>query len=72
MGSGEFLPWSEEAERFALSPAPRLGSIGVLPTASAPEGDHVFERWASMAADHFASLGLPRPAARAEETGGHG
>jgi cyanophycinase len=59
MGSGEFLPWSEEAERFALSQVPRSGSIGVLPTASAPEGDHVFDRWATMAADHYASLGLP-------------
>lgn len=59
MGSGEFLPWSEEAERFALGQASRPGSIVILPTASAPEGDHVFDRWGSMAADHYASLGLP-------------
>jgi len=59
MGSGEFLPWSEEAERFALSLGSRSGSIGVLPTASAPEGDQVFERWGNMAADHYATLELP-------------
>ncbi len=58
LGSGEFLPWSEEAERFVLSLTSRSGSIVILPTASAPEGDQVFERWANMAADHYASLGL--------------
>ncbi len=59
MGSGEFLPWSEEAERFALSQASRPGAVVILPTASAPEGDAVFDRWGAMAADHYASLGLP-------------
>jgi cyanophycinase len=58
MGSGEFLPWSEEAERFALGLAGRSGSIGVLPTASAPEGDDVFDRWARLASDHYARVGL--------------
>jgi cyanophycinase len=58
MGSGEFLPWSEAAERFVLSLTSRPGSIVVLPTASAPEGDQVFERWANMATDHYATLGL--------------
>jgi cyanophycinase len=59
MGSGEFLPWSEEAERFALGLASPSGTIGVLATASAPEGDHVFERWGNMAAEHYAGLALP-------------
>jgi cyanophycinase len=59
MGSGEFLPWSEEAERFALGLASRSGSIAVLPTASAPEGDHIFDRWGNMAAEHYSSLALP-------------
>lgn len=59
MGSGEFLPWSAEAERFALGLASRSGSIAILPAASAPEGDDVFHRWGSMAVDHYASLSLP-------------
>ena len=58
MGSGEFLPWSAEAERFALVSTPRSGPIAILATASAPEGDDVFGRWNSMAAKHYASLGL--------------
>ncbi|MEO8743899.1 MAG: Type 1 glutamine amidotransferase-like domain-containing protein [Candidatus Dormiibacterota bacterium] len=59
MGSGEFLPWSNEAERFALDLTLRTGPIAILPTASAPEGDQVFNRWANMALAHYASLNLP-------------
>ena len=58
LGSGEFLPWSEEAERYVLGPEP-AGPVAVLPTASAPEGDEVFDRWGSMALAHYAELGLP-------------
>ncbi len=57
LGSGEFLPWSEEAERYVLATA-RPGPIAILPTASAREGDHVFDRWASLGLDHYAQLGL--------------
>jgi cyanophycinase len=59
MGSGEFLPWSEAAERHALGPATRNGWIAVLATASAPEGDEVFDRWGGMALAHYEGLGLP-------------
>jgi cyanophycinase len=31
--------------------------VAVLPTASYPDGDDVFERWASMGVAHFAALG---------------
>ena len=57
LGSGEFLPWSEEAERYATGPAPS-GPVAVLPTASAPEGDEVFHRWGGMALAHYADMGL--------------
>jgi cyanophycinase len=30
----------------------------ILPTASAPEGDDVFDRWAGMGAEHYSALGL--------------
>jgi cyanophycinase len=31
--------------------------VAILPTASYPDGEAVFERWAAMGVDHFASLG---------------
>jgi len=57
LGSGEFLPWSEEAERYAIGPAP-AGPVAVLPAASAPEGDAVFDRWGRLALAHYPDLGL--------------
>jgi cyanophycinase len=58
MGSGEFLPWSAEAERYALGPAATHGPVAVLATASAPEGDRVFDSWGTMGLAHFETLGL--------------
>jgi cyanophycinase len=56
MGSGEFEPWSEEVERAALRGRPN--SVAILPTASAPEGDAVFDRWANMGLEHYAAMGV--------------
>jgi cyanophycinase len=56
MGSGEFEPWSEEVERVALEG--RSNSVAILPTASAPEGDAVFDRWANMGLEHYAAMGV--------------
>ena len=59
MGSGEFEPWSEEIDRFSLSRAEfGDGSVAILPTASAPEGDDVFNRWAGMGLDHYKAMGV--------------
>ena len=59
MGSGEFEPWSEEVDRFSLSRAEfGDGSVVILPTASAPEGDEVFNRWAGMGLDHYKRMGV--------------
>jgi cyanophycinase len=58
LGAGEFLPWSEEAERHVLRLTRRTRPIVILPTASAPEGDEVFDRWGRMGLDHYAQLGL--------------
>ncbi len=57
LGSGEFEPWSEEVEREALGG--RAGHVAICPTASAPEGDEVFERWAGMGLEHYAAMGVP-------------
>lgn len=59
LGSGEFQPWSEAADRWLLGRAAGDGSVLILPTASAPEGNEVFDRWASMGLEHFATLGVP-------------
>jgi cyanophycinase-like exopeptidase len=59
LGSGEFEPWSEAADRWLLARASGDGSVMILPTASAPEGEEVFERWASMGLEHYDELGIP-------------
>jgi cyanophycinase-like exopeptidase len=56
MGSGEFEPWSEEVERAALEG--RDGPVAIVPTASASEGDAVFDRWGQMGLDHYAAMGI--------------
>jgi cyanophycinase len=56
MGSGEFEPWSEAVERAALDGSG--GHVAVLPTASSAEGDAVFDRWGSLAREHYASMGV--------------
>ncbi|MGZ4115373.1 MAG: Type 1 glutamine amidotransferase-like domain-containing protein [Actinomycetota bacterium] len=59
LGSGEFEPWSAEPERDVLGGRTGDGPVLILPTASAPEGDDVFDRWASMGLEHYASIGVP-------------
>jgi cyanophycinase len=58
LGSGEFEPWSEEVDRWSLDGASGDGRVLILPTASAPEGEEVFARWASMGAAHFDRMGV--------------
>jgi cyanophycinase-like exopeptidase len=59
LGSGEFEPWTEEVDRWLLERASGNGSVLILPLASAPEGDDVFNRWADMGLTHYESLGIP-------------
>jgi cyanophycinase len=59
LGSGEFEPWTEAVDRWLLERATGDGSVLILPTASAPEGDETFDRWASMGLDHYAKIGVP-------------
>ncbi len=58
LGSGEFEPWTEEIDRFLLERATGEGTVLVLPTASAPEGDAVFDRWGRMGLEHYRDLGI--------------
>lgn len=58
LGSGEFEPWSGEAERFALTAASGDGSVAILATASGREGDAVYARWTGMGMAHYESLAI--------------
>jgi cyanophycinase len=58
LGSGEFEPWSTEVETIALAGAVGDGSVAILPTASASEGDRVFDRWGRMGLDHYRRDGV--------------
>jgi cyanophycinase len=59
LGSGEFEPWSEVVDAWALERAAGDGSVLVVPTASAPEGDAVFDGWATKGLAHFGRRGTP-------------
>jgi cyanophycinase-like exopeptidase len=59
LGSGEFEPWSEEVDRWVLGRAAGDGRVLILPTASAKEGDEVYEGWAAKGLAHFGALGVP-------------
>jgi cyanophycinase len=52
LGSGEFEPWAGEVDRRLLARA-RQGPVLVLPTASAPEGAEVFDRWGRQGVEHY-------------------
>ena len=58
LGSGEFEPWTREVESKVLADATGDGSVVILPTASAPDGAAVYDRWANMGLGHYAELGV--------------
>jgi cyanophycinase len=58
VGSGEFLPAMSEIDAGLLAATGRSRPrVAILPTASWPDGEEVFRRWASMGAEHFGALG---------------
>jgi cyanophycinase len=58
LGSGEFESWTHDVESTVLAEATGDGSVVILPTASAPDGTVVFDRWARMGLDHYAEAGV--------------
>lgn len=59
LGSGEFLPWSQPVDEWCARASTASSDRAlVVPTASAPEGEEVFQRWAQMGSDHYRSIGL--------------
>ena len=60
LGAGEFEPWSGAVDRAMLERSPNPdGPVLVLPTASAHEGETVFQGWGTKGLEHYASLGIP-------------
>jgi cyanophycinase-like exopeptidase len=58
LGSGEFEPWSASVDRWLLERATGDGRVLVIPTASAAEGDSVFEMWATKGLSHYEGIGI--------------
>ena len=57
VGSGEFLPPIRPLDQKLLEHIQETPRVVVLPTASAPDGTGVPERWARMGVEHFTALG---------------
>lgn len=58
VGSGEFLPAMNDVDAALLAATGRRRPrVAILPTASWPDGEDVFRRWAAMGVDHFSALG---------------
>jgi cyanophycinase len=64
MGSGEFEAWHAEVDRWLLERADGDGSVLIVPTASAREGDEVFEGWGTKGLEHYERIGVPARIAR--------
>ena len=66
VGAGEFLPAMADVDAGLLaSTGVARPRVVVLPTASYPDGEDVFQRWASMGVAHFAGArGRGRAGAR--------
>ena len=58
VGAGEFLPAMAEFDRGLLELTGReRPRVVILPTASFPDGEDVFRRWAALGVEHFRGLG---------------
>ena len=58
VGAGEFLPAMTQVDLELLAATGRSRPrVAILPTASYPDGEEVFQRWAAMGVEHFEELG---------------
>ena len=58
VGSGEFTPAMDEVDRLLLEATGReRPRVAIVPTASWPDGEPVFRRWAEQGIAHFEALG---------------
>lgn len=59
VGAGEYLPKMNPVDQYLLAQLQEAPSVVVLPTASAPDGGGVPERWNNLGVEHFTKLGAP-------------
>jgi cyanophycinase-like exopeptidase len=59
LGAGEFEPWHDDIDRWLLERAAGDGSVLISPAAAAPEGDAMFDSWATKGLSHYERLGIP-------------
>jgi cyanophycinase len=58
VGAGEFLPTMSAFDAGLLASTGRARPrVAIVPTASYPDGESVFQRWAAMGVAHFRALG---------------
>jgi cyanophycinase len=57
VGAGEYLPTMDPVDQYLIEQLQETPRVVVLPTASAPDGASIPERWNAMGVDHFARLG---------------
>jgi len=57
LGAGEFEDWHDDVDRWLLDGAAGGGRVLILPTASAREGDTVFDGWGSKGLTHYEGSG---------------
>jgi cyanophycinase len=58
VGAGEFSPMMSAFDAELLASTGRARPrVVILPTASYPDGEEVFQRWAAMGVAHFSALG---------------
>ena len=58
VGSGEFLPGMADFDARLLAATGRSRPrVAIIPTASYPDGEAVFNDWASLGVAHFQGLG---------------
>ena len=58
VGAGEFLPPMLPVDKSLVERLNETPRVAIVPTASAPDGGDVPERWAKMGVEHFAQLGV--------------
>jgi cyanophycinase len=57
IGAGEYLPPIATVDKALLERVGDTPRVVVLPTAAAPDGPGIPERWAQMGVEHFSQLG---------------
>jgi cyanophycinase len=58
VGAGEFLPAIRPLDQLLLDRIGNPKRVAIVPTAAAPDGPTIFERWLRMGVEHFSELGM--------------